>query len=151
MAAAAAGVAVGGHRLGQPHSIGRLLAEEAPHRRPRVVAVDRQQGSDVGKKLFQQTCSEPARRGNVSRSATLATAKKPAHRNTGDMNKSANSTSTSADCCFCCFGSRPLLLLLLLLFLLLLPLLLLLLYSQTQTQNYKRTHIYTRATILAWP
>lgn len=52
---AAAGVAVGGHRLGQPHSIGRLLAEEAPHRRPRVavaVVVVRQQGSDVGKQLL---------------------------------------------------------------------------------------------------
>lgn len=52
MADAAVAAAAGGHRLGQPHSIGRLLAEEAP--RPRIVLVAvvvRQQSSDVGEKL----------------------------------------------------------------------------------------------------
>lgn len=53
--AATDAAAAGGHRLGQPHSIGRLLAEEAP--RPSgvavvVVVVVRQQSSDVGKRAL---------------------------------------------------------------------------------------------------
>lgn len=158
----------GGHRLGQPHSIGRLLAEvaEPAAPRPRVVllATARQQSSDVGQrcslgrglvKTNFQTLSadfccvalhpggEPDRHG-VSRTTPTTKMKqtigavqwgKSGHRNTaGDMNKSANSTTSAKFCCFCrCW---PLLLLLLLL----LPLL------RMAIDHHTKTHTDTKFT-----